>query len=76
MRLTAAGEVFLQEAYQALAQVEQAVHAAQQADRGEIGRLAIGFVGSSAYGVLPAMIQAFRERFPHVELILDVQRRG
>ena len=70
VRLTAAGEVFLQEAYQTLAQVEQAVHAAQQADRGEIGRLAIGFVGSSAYGVLPAMIQAFRERFPHVELIL------
>ena len=49
VRLTAAGEVFLQEAYRTLAQVEQAVHSAQQADRGEIGRLAIGFVGSSAY---------------------------
>ena len=70
VRLTAAGEVFLQEAYRTLAQVEQAVHSAQQADRGEIGRLAIGFVGSSAYGMLPPMIQAYRERFPHVELIL------
>ncbi len=70
VRLTAAGEVFLQEAYRTLAQAEYAVHAAQQAERGEIGRLALGFVGSSAYGVLPAMIQAFRERFPHVELIL------
>jgi DNA-binding transcriptional LysR family regulator len=70
VRLTSAGQVFLQEAYRTLAQVEQSVHAAQRADRGEIGRLAIGFVGSSAYGVLPAMIQAFRERFPHVELIL------
>src|SRR2546425_1476276 len=70
VRLTAAGEVFLQEAYRTLAQVEQSVHAAQQADRGEIGRLAIGFVGSSAYGMLPPMIQAFRERFPHVELLL------
>ena len=70
VRLTAAGEVFLQEAYRTLAQVEQAVHSAQQADHGEIGQLAIGFVGSSAYGVLPAIILAFRERFPHVELIL------
>ncbi len=70
VRLTAAGQVFLQEAYQALAQVERAVHTAQRADDGEIGKLVIGFVGSSAYGVLPAMIQAFRERFPHVELIL------
>jgi DNA-binding transcriptional LysR family regulator len=70
VRLTTAGEVFLQEAYRTLAQAEHSIHAAQQADRGEIGRLAIGFVGSSAYGVLPAIIQAFRERFPRVELIL------
>lgn len=70
VRLTAAGRVFLQEAYQMLAQAERAVYAAQQADRGESGRLAIGFVGSSAYGVLPAMIQTFREHFPHVELTL------
>lgn len=70
VRLTAAGATFLQEAYRTLAQVERAVHSAQQADRGESGRLSIGFVGSSAYGVLPAIIQAFRERFPHVELIL------
>ena len=70
VRLTAAGEVFLQEAYRTLAQVEYSIYAAQQADRGEVGRLAIGFVGSSAYGVLPAMIQAFRQRFPQVELLL------
>lgn len=70
VRLTAAGEVFLQETYRTLAQAEQSIYAARAADRGEIGRLAVGFVGSSAYGVLPAMIQAFREHFPHVELIL------
>ncbi|GLV53230.1 LysR family transcriptional regulator [Dictyobacter sp. S3.2.2.5] len=70
VRLSAAGEVFLQEAYRTLAQAEQSIHAARAADRGEIGRLALGFVGSSAYGMLPAMIQAFRERFPQVELIL------
>jgi DNA-binding transcriptional LysR family regulator len=70
VRLTSAGEVFLQQAYQTLAQVERAVHTAQRAAGGEIGQLIIGFVGSSAYGVLPAVIQAFRERFPHVELIL------
>lgn len=71
VRLTEAGQLFLQEAYQTLAQVERAVHTAQRAERGEIGQLAIGFVGSSAYGFLPTTIRTFRERFPHVELILQ-----
>src|SRR5690348_11319775 len=70
VRLTEAGQLFLEEAYRALDQVQQAVHTAQRADRGEIGQLTIGFVGSSAYGFLPTVIRTFRERFPEVALIL------
>jgi DNA-binding transcriptional LysR family regulator len=70
VRLTAAGQLFLEEAYRALAQVQQAVQTAQRADRGEIGQLTIGFVGSSAYGFLPTVIRTFRESFPEVALIL------
>jgi DNA-binding transcriptional LysR family regulator len=70
VRLTTAGEMFLQEAYQTLARLEQAVHVAQRAEHGEMGQLSIGFVGSSAYGVLPPIIRAWRSRFPQVELVL------
>jgi DNA-binding transcriptional LysR family regulator len=70
VELTEAGQVFLQEARQALAQVEQAVTAARRAGRGEIGRLAVGFVGSASYEILPTMIRRFHECFPDVELVL------
>jgi DNA-binding transcriptional LysR family regulator len=70
VELTEAGQVFLQEARQALAQVEQAVTAARRAGRGEIGRLAVGFVGSASYEILPRMIRRFHECFPDVELVL------
>ncbi|WP_242055687.1 LysR family substrate-binding domain-containing protein [Nostoc flagelliforme] len=40
------------------------------AGRGEVGRLAIGFVGSAMYTVLPDILSVFREQFPAVELRL------
>jgi DNA-binding transcriptional LysR family regulator len=70
VELTEAGQVFLQEARQALAQVEQAVIAVRRASGGEIGRLTVGFVGSASYEILPALIRRFHERFPDVELVL------
>jgi len=70
VQLTEAGQVFLKEARQILAQSEQAVQIAQRANRGEMGRLAIGFVGSATYSVLPIVLRAFCKRFPEVQLIL------
>ena len=40
------------------------------APRGEIGRLAVGFVGSATYSVLPELLRVFHARFPDVELVL------
>ena len=68
VELTEAGRVFLEEARRTLAQAEQAMRAAQRAQRGEIGRLDIGYVGSAAYDALPEALRAFRDRFPDVEL--------
>src|SRR5438445_9645704 len=51
VRLTQAGEAFLDKARSTLAQANDAVRAAQQADRGEIGHLSLGFVTSALYGV-------------------------
>src|SRR5690606_29888408 len=68
--LTAAGRVFREQARLVLEQAARAVQLAQRADRGEIGRLAVGFVGSVSYSFLPWVLRAFRERFPGVELDL------
>jgi len=70
VQLTDAGQVFLEEAKQVLIQAAQAVQAAQRASRGEIGQLVVSFVSSAAYNVLPKILQAFRARFPEVNLAL------
>ncbi|WP_100487368.1 acetoin biosynthesis transcriptional regulator AlsR [Sporolactobacillus pectinivorans] len=70
VELTTAGEFFLPEARQAIAQIDQAVDTAQRAQRGEFGRLVIGFVGSATYDILPQFIREYRRIFPHVAVIL------
>jgi DNA-binding transcriptional LysR family regulator len=70
VHLTEAGKLFLERSYRLLAQLEQAIEATQQIGRGEVGRLAIGFVGSATYTVLPEILKVFREQFAAVELRL------
>ena len=70
VKLTAAGQVFVDKIQQVLGQIEQAVEAAQRASRGEIGRLSLGFNSSATYSVLPTLLSAFRERCP--EVVLDL----
>ncbi len=70
VEITPAGEAFLAEARRMLAAAEEAVRRAVRADKGEIGSLAVGFIGSANYSVLPPVIREFRRRFPDVELSL------
>lgn len=70
VQLTEAGKVFLERSIGVLAQLEQAIEVTQRIGRGEVGRLAIGFVGSATYTVLPDILSVFREQFPAVELRL------
>jgi DNA-binding transcriptional LysR family regulator len=70
VHLTEAGKVFLERSYLVLAQLEQAIAVTQRIGRGEVGRLAIGFVDSATYTVLPEILRIFREQFPAVELRL------
>jgi DNA-binding transcriptional LysR family regulator len=71
VRLTEVGEVFLVEARKTLSQAEQAVLLAQQANRGEIGRLAVGFTGSALNSVLPQVIRRFKDCYPKIEIALE-----
>lgn len=70
VNLTPAGVKFLERARQILADVDTAALDARRAERGEVGRLAVGFTGSATYEVLPAIAIAFRKQLPDVELEL------
>jgi DNA-binding transcriptional LysR family regulator len=70
VELTTAGALFLREAREILARVEQATAAARRAGRGEIGELAIGFVTIADYHVLPRVLSEFRAQHPAVRLSL------
>ncbi|MDQ5986832.1 MAG: Hca operon transcriptional activator HcaR [Syntrophus sp. SKADARSKE-3] len=70
VEITPAGLVFLAESRRIISMSEEAVRRTIRADKGEIGHLAVGFIGSANYSVLPQVIREFRRRFQDVELSL------
>lgn len=76
VELTPAGRAFLEEVRRVFEQTERAVHTAQRASRGEIGRLEIGFVPSADLDVLPRILRLWNMRFPKVELGLHAMLPG
>ncbi|UGV28300.1 LysR family transcriptional regulator [Rhodopseudomonas boonkerdii] len=77
VELTEAGRAFLAEARAVLVQLDHAVDTAQRTARGEQGQLAVGFTGSAAFHpLIPAVVRAFREQSPHVDLLLEESRTG
>jgi DNA-binding transcriptional LysR family regulator len=70
VELTAAGEAFYQRAREILQAVDDAARLARQVQRGEVGTLSVGFVGSAMYSVVPEVLRAFRARHAAVGLRL------
>jgi len=70
VELSPAGEVLLERGREILAAVDAAVDDARRAARGEYGRLAVGFTGSTTYTLLPSLAAALREQLPGVMLDL------
>ena len=68
--LTRAGAALLPEARRLLRDAEAFRQNARQYAAGEAGTLAIGFVSTAAYNVLPRLVPAFRARRPGVRLLL------
>jgi DNA-binding transcriptional LysR family regulator len=68
--LTAAGAAFLEQARALLARADDAIEVTRAADRGEVGRLRIGFMTASIYTVLPPLLRDFAARSPAVKLEL------
>jgi DNA-binding transcriptional LysR family regulator len=71
VELTAAGAAFLIRAREILEAVEDAARQARRVQRGEVGRLAVGFVGSAMYSFVPELLHTFREQSPDIALRLQ-----
>lgn len=71
VRLTTAGTTFFREAGTILSHADASKRLAQRAARGEVGRIAIAFMGSAASPFLPRIIRAYRQQCPDVELHLQ-----
>jgi DNA-binding transcriptional LysR family regulator len=70
--LTAAGEAYLPEALAALAHLSRGHELAALAQRGELGRIEVGYVASAAFaGVLQRTARGFRKHHPRVEIVLS-----
>jgi DNA-binding transcriptional LysR family regulator len=67
--LTAAGEAYLVAAHAALDHLARGEEIARAAERGELGRIELGYVASAAYtGVLQRAVEQFRREHPRVEV--------
>jgi len=71
VQLTAAGTVLLEEVQGILKRADEAKRAAQRAALGEVGVLRIGFIAPATAPILPPLVQAYRDRYPDVELQLQ-----
>jgi DNA-binding transcriptional LysR family regulator len=71
IELTEAGKRLLDHARKVLLQTSEAQLAAQQAARGEVGRIEIGFMPSATFaGIMHKCIGEFQRKNPAIEIIL------
>ena len=70
IEITHAGKTFYDEAREILGRVEAAGKHAQDAERGVVGTLRVGFLSNVATAELGARMRLFRDRFPQVNLTL------
>lgn len=70
VRLTSAGEVFLERAKRTLRNVQEDMEEARSVGRGEEGFLRVGFIGSAMLTAVPSMLGRYRRLYPKVNLQL------
>jgi DNA-binding transcriptional LysR family regulator len=68
--LTPAGAALLPEARRLLREADALKAGARAHAAGEVGTLALGFIGMAAYNVLPGVLPAFHRLHPGVRLVL------
>jgi DNA-binding transcriptional LysR family regulator len=85
VRLTPAGEAVCRRAKRALGEVDAMAADAEEAERGQTVRVRVGVSQTAAAEIMPLALQAFRDEYPGVEVVLsgiddssgaDALRRG
>jgi DNA-binding transcriptional LysR family regulator len=71
VELTPAGQALLPEARRMLAHAAEMPDLVRRAAAGEAGRLALAFVSSADYSVLPPFLRSYRAQYPHVQIVLQ-----
>jgi DNA-binding transcriptional LysR family regulator len=64
--LTVAGKALMAEAADLLGRMRMTIDTIRQIDRGEVGRLRVGIVGSAMWGPIPSLLERFQSEFPRV----------
>jgi DNA-binding transcriptional LysR family regulator len=64
--LTVAGKALMLEAAELLQKMRMTIDTIRQIDRGEVGRLRVGIVGSAMWGPIPSLLEQFQSQFPRV----------
>ena len=70
IKLTRAGETFLETARRILTEVERGTENTKKAAREELGQLSIAFTAAALHTILPPIMTQFQQIYPDVELIL------
>lgn len=74
VELTAAGEQLLRRARSVLAEVTRAEDEVRLIESGRAGRVALGFVGTATYDLMPRVARRVRRELPQVDLDLHGER--
>ena len=74
VELTEAGEALADRARTLLDGLDAAARETQRVHRGEAGQLALSFVGSATYELLPKLVRALRAELPAVRLVIESER--
>lgn len=69
--LTLAGQALLPEVRQLMASFSELREIARRVDQGQMGRIRIGFVGSTIYTSIPALLGRFRRLHPQISVDLQ-----
>jgi DNA-binding transcriptional LysR family regulator len=70
VELLPAGALLLERSRAIQQEVARTVSDVRRTGAGELGRLSLGFIHSSTYGLLPSLIRRFRQLYPGIELQL------
>jgi DNA-binding transcriptional LysR family regulator len=70
VQLTAAGEMFVEEARLVLAHADHAAKVGERLRHGEVGQLVIGVAGPADAGYIVEIMRIFATRHPHVRVVI------